>query len=93
MHNKIVGLKFWATTNFGYNFLNFFRKGLDRTRSKYIMLRIKTNKENCLQIETENRSEWTVLCSKGDRQCQGENDCNFVECRKKKVNRIGIKSN
>ena len=57
-----------------------FRNGLDRKRSKYMMLRINANRKNCLYLEKKSKN-WTVFCSKGDPQCRGDNDCNFIQCK------------
>lgn len=56
-----------------------FRDGLDRKRSKYMMLRINVNSKNCLYLEKKSKN-WTAFCSKGDPQCHGDNDCNFIQC-------------
>ena len=60
-----------------------FRNGIIREKCKYIQLRIDANNKNCLYLRKKNKkSTWTIMCSKGDTQCYGDNDCNVIKCNK-----------
>ena len=61
------------------------------------MLNIDVNEKHCLYLRKKRKKgTWKVMCSRGDPQCHGDNECNVVECKnldKAKQIGSGIKTN
>lgn len=74
----------------------FCSNGLDKKKSKYMRLAIDINDKNCLYLRKKSKKErWKVICSRGDPECYGSNECNAIECKnpdKMKKLDLGTKS-
>lgn len=59
-------------------------------------LAIDINDKNCLYLRKKSKKErWKVICSRGDPECYGSNECNAIECKnpdKMKKLDLGTKS-
>ena len=57
-----------------------------------MMLTLDVNEHGCFYIRKNTKeSKWQQICSKDDKQCFGDNDCNFHECDVKKQRKKGMK--
>ena len=94
--NQKYYLSFSSFTCFIPYIILFCSNGLDKKKSKYMRLTIDINYKNCLYLRKKSKKErWKVICSRGDPECYGSNECNAIECKnpdKMKKLDLGTKS-
>ena len=58
-----------------------------------MMMTLDVNKCGCFYVRKKSKeSKWQQFCAESDKQCYGDNDCNFLECEVKKKRQKGHKA-